>query len=163
MLLEKYASERIPALKNSRFWVKTPFCFYMEKHLIKEVNNFWCCDCDCASTATRSSEKFNTRMFLNSYFKIVPLFPQKRLISPLTAILFLHEKVLTERVGMFWWRNHNCVSIVTELCEEFNRNVLLNIFSEFLPTSSCENGLFYDTLPFCFFMEDERRNSKIND
>ena len=96
MLLEKFPSERIPALKNSRFCVKTPFCFYMEKHLIKEVNNFWCRD--RVSTAAYSSEKFNTRMFLNIYFKIVPLLPQKRLISPLIAILFLHEKVLTERV-----------------------------------------------------------------
>ena len=27
MLLEKYASEKIPLLKNSRFCTKTPFCF----------------------------------------------------------------------------------------------------------------------------------------
>ena len=86
--------------QNSRFCIKTPFCFYLEKHLIKEVNNFWCRDRDCASTATHSSEKFNTRMFLNIYFKIAPLLPQKCLIWPLTAISFLHEKVLTERVGL---------------------------------------------------------------
>ena len=72
----------------------------MEKHLIKELNNFWCHDRDCASTVPHSSGKFNTIMFLNIYFKIVPLLPQKRLISPLTAILCLHEKVLTERVGV---------------------------------------------------------------
>ena len=40
ILLEKYAPEKIPALKNNRFCAKTPFCFYMEKHLIKEVNKF---------------------------------------------------------------------------------------------------------------------------
>ena len=97
MLLEKYTSERIPALENSRFWVKMSFCFYMEKHLIKEVNNLWCRDHDSVSTATCSSEKFNSRMFLNIYFKIVPLLPQKCLISPLTAVLFLHEKAFTEK------------------------------------------------------------------
>ena len=86
--------------KNAKFCLQLPFCFFQEKHLIKGVINFWCRDRDCASTATHSPEKFNTRMFLNIYFKIVPLLPQKCLISPLTAILFLHEKVLIERIGV---------------------------------------------------------------
>ena len=102
ILLEKYAFDKILALKNNRFCTKTPFCFYMEKHLIKEMNNFWYSDHDCASTVAHSSEKFNTRMFLNNYFKIPPSPSRnKRLISPSTAtILFLHGKVLTGRVGV---------------------------------------------------------------
>ena len=72
ILLEKYASEKIPALKNNRFCSKTPFCFYTDKHLIKEVNNFWYSDHDCTPTAAHSSEKFNAKMFLNNYCKTVP-------------------------------------------------------------------------------------------
>ena len=78
--------------------------------LIKQMNNFWCCDRDCALTATHSSEKFNTRMFINIHFKIVSPLPQKRLMSPLTAILFLYWKVLTERVGtLLMLRSGLCV------------------------------------------------------
>ena len=59
--------------KTADFVLKHHFVFFlMEKHLIKEVNNFWCHNYDCASTAAHSSEKFNTRMFLNIYFKTVP-------------------------------------------------------------------------------------------
>ena len=60
------------ARKTTDFCSKTSFCFYVEKHLIKEVKNFWCHDRDCVSTATHSSKKFNTRMFLNIYLKTVP-------------------------------------------------------------------------------------------
>ena len=46
-------------------------------------------------------KKLNTRMSFNIYFKTVaPLpFSQKCLISPPTAILFLHGKGFTERDG----------------------------------------------------------------
>ena len=39
---------------------------------------------------------------------------------------------LKEVVG-FWWRDPDCVSIVTELCDKFITRVLLNIFWEFPP------------------------------
>ena len=65
ILLQKYVPEKIPELKNNRFCAKTPFCFYMEKNLIKEVNNFWCCDCNFASTAAHLSEKLNTEAFIS--------------------------------------------------------------------------------------------------
>ena len=129
-----------------------PFCFCIEKHLKKEVNNFWYHN--CASTAAHSSEKCNTRMFLNNYFKIVPPFQQKRLILLPTAILIFHVKVLTERVGVLLmalsglyidsYREFNktftersvwflmvwsdCASIAAKLCEDFNTRVLLNIY-----------------------------------
>ena len=141
MLLEKYASERIPALKNSRFCVKTPFCFYMEKHLIKEVNNFWCCDRDWASTATHF-EKFNRRMFLNIYFKIVSILPQKRLIPPLTAILFLHDKVLTERVGMLLIAQSrlcvDCYRIMWGIQQKGSLKQFLQNFSPLLPVKTAD-------------------------
>ena len=137
MLLEKYASERIPALKNIRFCVKTPFCFYMEKHLIKEVNYLRCRDCDCVLTTTHSSEKFNTRMFLNIYFKILPLLPQKRLISPLTAILFLHEKVLTEKVGVLLMAQSglcvDCCRVMWGIQHKYSLKHFLQNFSPPLP------------------------------
>ena len=43
------------------------------------------------------------------------------------------KKYWLKELVCFWWRNHDCVSIVTELCEEFSRRVLLNIFYRISP------------------------------
>ena len=63
------------------------------------------------------------------------------------------EKHLQKGVFGFWWCYRDCASITAELCEEFNTMVLLNIYFSISPPSYYENGRFYDTLPFCFFME----------
>ena len=76
----KECFRKIHALKNTRFCAKTPFCFLMEKHLLKNLNNFLCCDHDCASITAHSSENFNTRILIYIYFKTVLLLPQKHLI-----------------------------------------------------------------------------------
>ena len=119
MLHEKHGSERISAFKNSRFCFETPFSFYMEKHLIKEVNNFWCRDCDCASTVIHSFEKFNTRMFLNIYFKIVSLLPQKHLISPLNCH-FVSSWKSTDWKS--WYVFDGAITIVCRLLQNYVRN-----------------------------------------
>ena len=89
----------------------------MEKHLIKEANNFlilhFCID---------------SELFQNCS----PL-PQKYLISPPTAILFLHGKVLMKELVCFWSCNQDFASIATELYEKFNRRVLLNIYFRIPP------------------------------
>ena len=59
--------------ENSRFYGKPPFCFFKEKHILKEVLGFWWLNQDCASTSAELCKEFNTRVFLNNYF-ITPLF-----------------------------------------------------------------------------------------
>ena len=54
--------------------------------------------------------------------------PLKRPILWYTAILFLHGKAFTERSFLFLMVRSDCASIATELSEEFNRRILLNIF-----------------------------------
>ena len=51
-----------------------------EKHLLKDLNNFWYRDRDFASVAEHSSENFSTKMLLYIYFKTVSPLPQKHLI-----------------------------------------------------------------------------------
>ena len=68
---------KILALRNSRFCAKTSFCFKMKKHLLKEMNYFWCRDHDYALIPVDLSENFHTRMVLNFYFKTVPPPPSK--------------------------------------------------------------------------------------
>ena len=64
----------------------------------------------------------------------------------------MQKDLLKEVVG-FWWRDQDSVSITAELWEEFNTRVLLNIYFSIPPPSSYhENGQFYDTPQFCFFI-----------
>ena len=63
------------------------------------------------------------------------------------------KKYWLKELVCFGWRNQYCVSIAPELCEVFNRRVLLNIFYRIFPTSYREKGRFHDTPLFCFFME----------
>ena len=139
---KKYAFGKIPALKNSIFCAKMPFCFYMEKHLIKEVNNFWYHGHGCASTAAHSSEKINTRMFLNNYFKTVSPFSLKHLISPPTAILFLHWKVLTERDGVHLMVQSglyvDCYRIMWGIQQKCSLKHFLQNFSPPLPVKTAD-------------------------
>ena len=43
------------------------------------------------------------------------------------------KKYWLKELVCFWWRNQDCVSIATELCEEFKRRVLLSIFYRISP------------------------------
>ena len=43
------------------------------------------------------------------------------------------KKDWLKKLVCFWWCNQDCVSIATELCEEFNRRVLLNIYFRIPP------------------------------
>ena len=120
------------------------------------MNNFWCPDPDCGSTASHSSEKFNTRMFLNIYFKIVPLLPQKRLISPPTAILFLYEKVLTERIGMLLMAQSGmCVDCYRIMWRIQQKGSLKHIFQNSFPSLPVKMAIF-NTTPFCLLINKRK-------
>ena len=126
MLLEKYTSGRIPALKNSRFCVKMPFCFYMEKHLIKEVNNFWWRNCDCASTAAHSNLKQEcSYTFISKLFSLSAKTPN---LASNCHFVSWWKSIYLKRYSAF----DSSIRIMrrldrAELCEEVNTRVLLNI------------------------------------
>ena len=97
MLLQKYGLGKFLHSKPADFALKCHFLSSWRK--LKEMNIFWCHNQNCAWIPTHSSEIFNTRMLLNIYFKTASPIPQKCLISPPNAILFLHGEAFTERGG----------------------------------------------------------------
>ena len=60
--------------ENRRFNAPPPFCFFIEKYLLKEVVDFKWRDQDCACSAAELCEEFNTKVLLNTYCRI-PLLP----------------------------------------------------------------------------------------
>ena len=48
--------------KNGSFYDALPFCFFIEKYLLKEVVDFRWHDQDCASIAAELCEEFNAKV-----------------------------------------------------------------------------------------------------
>ena len=131
----------------------------MKKHLLKEVVNFWWRNQDCLSIAAELWEKFNTRVFLNIYFRIPspPAYHKNGRFCNTPPFCFFKEKYLLKEVADFKWCDQDCTSIAAELCEEFNKKFLLNIYFRTPFSSSRKKAHFYDMWPFCFLIKKKTR------
>ena len=55
--------------ENGRFYHRPPFCFFMQKYLLKEVMDFSWRDQDCALIAAELGEEFNTKVPFKHLFQ----------------------------------------------------------------------------------------------